>query len=169
MEIEAEVWKDIKGYEGLYQVSNLGNVKSIPRPRTKGGILKQRKSNSGYSQVRFTKEHKGYMLYVHRLVAQAFITNPNNLPQVNHKDGNKQNNRADNLEWITSQDNVLHRFRVLKQEPVRKYKEEKINHSTKEGRNQYARLYYQKNKEKLLEYGRQWRKNKKIRTSNLAH
>lgn len=108
------------------------------------------------------KEGKGHLLYVHRLVVQTFIPNPNNLLEVNHKDGNKENNCIDNLEWTTRKDNVLHRFRILKQEPFRKYKEEHIDYSTKEGINQYARLYYQKNKEKILEYGRQWRKHKQF-------
>lgn len=155
-----EIWKDINDFPN-YQISNFGRVKSIPRPKTKGGLLKQRKDNGGYLKVFLTKNNKGKLVSVHRLVAINFIDNPNNLPEVNHKDGNKENNFVDNLEWMTKQDNILHRFRVLKQEPKRKYIEEKINHSTKEGRNQYAQLYYQKNKEKLLEYGRQWRKKKK--------
>ena len=161
-----EVWKDIEDFSN-YQISNYGRVKSIPRPKTKGGLLKQRNSNCDYFQVYLIKEGKGHLLYVHRLVAQAFIPNPNNLLEVNHKDGNKKNNFINNLEWITRKDNVLHRFRTLKQEPFRKYKKEHIDYSTKEGRNQYARLYYQKNKEKILEYGRQWRKHKKERNERV--
>lgn len=154
-----EIWKDIKDFPN-YQISNYGRVKSIPRPKTKGGLLKQRKNNCGYLKVYLMKNSKGYLLSVHRLVAEAFIDNSNNLPEVNHIDGNKENNYVDNLEWTTRKDNVLHRFRTLKQEPFRKYKKEHIDYSTKEGINQYARLYYQKNKEKILEYGRQWRKQK---------
>lgn len=98
----AEVWKDIKGYEGVYQVSNLGNVKSLNYGRT--GIehnLKQKiyGSGSGYYYVGLSMYGKVRMLRVHRLVAEAFIPNPQNLPQINHKDENHFNNNVDNLEW----------------------------------------------------------------------
>jgi len=99
------------------------------------------------------KEGKLIRKTVHSLVMENFY-------EINHKDGNKRNNSIDNLEYVTKSENILHRFRVLKQEPFKKYKEYQIDYSTKEGRNQYARLYYQKNKEKILEYGRQWRKNR---------
>lgn len=95
-----EIWKDIKDYEGRYQVSNLGRVKSLPRiiigimgSKAIGDILlKQKRSKSGYMSVNLRKNGKGQMFYVHRLVADAFIKNPNNLPQINHKDENKSNN-----------------------------------------------------------------------------
>ena len=160
IKVGEEIWKDIDDYPN-YQISNYGRVKSIPRKRVKGKLLTPSRSNCGYLKIYLMKDRKGYLVSIHRLVAKAFIPNPNNLPEVNHIDGNKENNCVDNLEWVTKKDNVLHRFRVLKQEPFRKYKEEHIDHSTKEGRNQYARLYYQNNKEKILEYGRKWRKHKK--------
>lgn len=112
-----EIWRDIKGYEGLYQVSNLGNVKSLKRvvPHKVNGsrtipekILKLSSDGSGYLYVSLSKDGKKKNPKVHRLVAESFIPNPNNLPQVNHIDEDKSNNRVDNLEWITSLDNLNH-------------------------------------------------------------
>ena len=98
-----EVFKDIEGYEGLYQVSNLGNVKALGNggSNSKEKFLKPQKDKGGYLKVNLCKEGKVKMCKIHRLVAQAFIPNPKNLPQVNHKDEDKQNNAASNLEWCT--------------------------------------------------------------------
>lgn len=109
-----EVWKDIQGYEGLYQVSNLGRVRSLSRyvnyghsvAYRKGRILKEGIATCGYRQVELRKNNRPTHALVHRLVAQAFIPNPDNLPQVNHKDENKANNQVSNLEWNTSKDNI---------------------------------------------------------------
>lgn len=90
-----EIWKDIKDYEGLYQVSNYGRVRSLKTYM----ILKPRKSNSGYFRVGLSKKGKHKWFLIHRLVATAFLSNPLNLPQVNHKDENKTNNKLENLEW----------------------------------------------------------------------
>lgn len=99
-----EVWKEIEGTNGMYQVSNLGNVKSFTRIK-KGGLLKPGRYSNGYLFVHFSKDtdKKGerHSYLIHRLVAQAFLPNPDGLPQVNHKDENKTNNRVDNLEWCT--------------------------------------------------------------------
>lgn len=100
-----KLWKDIEGHEGHYQVSNFGEVRSLDFPswngRTwfakKGRVLKQKTSNSGYRYVILTNKTR----YVHRLVARAFVDNEQNYPQVNHKDENKLNNNAENLEWCT--------------------------------------------------------------------
>lgn len=111
-----EIWKDIKGFEGVYQVSSLGNVRSLPRiidygthtQRHKGRILKPQPNSKGYLRVQLRWEGKHEVKFVHRLVAEAFVPNPENKPQVNHKDGNKQNNRADNLEWVDNSTNQRH-------------------------------------------------------------
>lgn len=101
-----EIFKDIEGYKG-YQVSNYGNVKSLNYNRTgKEKILKPTKNSDGYLQVSLHKDGKRKTCKVHRLVAQTFIENPNNLPQVNHKDENKQNNNVENLEFCDSQYNI---------------------------------------------------------------
>ena len=105
-----EIWKDIKDFEGLYQVSNLGNVKSFSR----GEHLLRLNGGRKYIQVILCKEGKTYARLVHRLVAEAFIANPNNLPCINHKDENPKNNRADNLEWCSYQYNNVYNGRLEK-------------------------------------------------------
>ena len=96
-----EIWRDIKGYEGLYKISSIGRVKSL---RNSHGnyremCLKCRKNKKGYLNVSLNKDKKRFTYLVHRLVAEAFIENPNNYKEVNHKDENKQNNKVNNLEW----------------------------------------------------------------------
>ena len=110
-----EIWKDIKGYEGLYQVSNLGNVKVLQKWNGARGkhfyepcekILTPTDNGYGYSIVGLRKKHSRKNYYVHRLVAEAFIPNPNDYPQINHKDYNRKNNNVDNLEWCTPKQNT---------------------------------------------------------------
>ena len=108
-----EIWKDIEGYEGIYQVSNFGNVKSLSRLThfenthksgyrlTKERILKSGVGSNGYSSVVLRKDGKSRTFMVHRLVALTFIPNLENLPEINHKDENKQNNHINNLEWCS--------------------------------------------------------------------
>jgi predicted XRE-type DNA-binding protein len=103
--MEKEIWKDVIGYEGLYQVSNLGRVKSL----RKNLIMKLCSANHGYLNVGLNKNLKK-SFYIHRLVAQAFIPNPENKPQVNHKDGNRLNNKVENLEWNTNYENMRHGY-----------------------------------------------------------
>lgn len=92
-----EIWKDVVGYEGLYQVSDKGQVKSLRRNK----ILSPINNGKNYMAVILTKNGQNKYCKIHRLVVEAFIPNPNNLPQVNHKDENKQNNCVDNLEWCS--------------------------------------------------------------------
>jgi hypothetical protein len=104
-----EVWKDIPNYEGMYQVSNLGRVKSFRKSTNHRWddeyILKPSKANNGYCQVTLYNNTIRHKYLVHRLVAEAFIPNPEKLPQVNHKDENPYNNSAENLEWCTAEYN----------------------------------------------------------------
>lgn len=93
------IWKDIEGYEGLYQINNCGVIKSTPRKGTRGGIIVQTPDKNGYLCVGLNKNNKMKTYKVHRLVANAFISNPRGLPEVNHKDEIKTNNHVDNLEW----------------------------------------------------------------------
>lgn len=109
-----EEWRDIKGYEGKYQISNYGNVKSLERyditnHKVNEIIKRTEKNQRGYIRVTLENPHKKFM--VHRLVANAFIDNPYNLPQVNHIDGNKENNNVSNLEWCTRSDNLKHAYK----------------------------------------------------------
>lgn len=94
-----EIWKDIIDYIGLYQVSNLGQVKSLPKNGKKNRILKIERCKNGYLRVQLYKNGIGKHLLVHRLVAEAFLDNPNNLPYVNHIDEDKANNKVENLEY----------------------------------------------------------------------
>lgn len=116
---EHEIWKDVIGYEGIYQVSNLGRVKRIGKYRNQvkewdsNKILKPGKKNNGYMYCQLSKDNKTSPKMVHRLVAEAFIENPDNKKTVNHIDGNKANNTVENLEWNTYSENNLHRLYSL--------------------------------------------------------
>lgn len=111
-----EVWKDIAGYEGLYQVSNLGRVKGLDRVVVnnkyggnrliKEAVIQATDTGNGYKIVGLRNEGKRKNFYVHRLVAAAFVPNPNQLTYINHIDYDRGNNTASNLEWVTQKDNV---------------------------------------------------------------
>ena len=110
-----EVWRDIEGYEGLYQVSNLGNIKSLafgpknhPNVQPQERLLKISKSSTGYMHVQLYKEGISSTKLVHKLVASTFIDNPYNKPEVNHIDSNRTNNNVENLEWVTRTENMRH-------------------------------------------------------------
>jgi hypothetical protein len=119
MSIDKEIWKDVVGYEGYYQVSNHGRAKSVLRviQRSNGisqtineKILKASPSVVGYPVVTMSKDKNYKKAYVHRLIAESFIPNPENKSEVNHIDGNKENNHVDNLEWVTPSENCQHAY-----------------------------------------------------------
>ena len=106
-----EIWKDIKGFKNLYQISNLGNIKSLNAyGHNKKKLLKPFIDKNGYLNIILSKNKKKKYCLVHQLVAKAFIKNPNNYNEVNHLDGNKENNCVDNLEWCDRKHNIRHAF-----------------------------------------------------------
>lgn len=115
-----EIWKDINGYEGLYQVSNLGRVKRLRKQvNYRHGkrfinekIMKIKNNGNGYMLVSLTKQKIPKNKYVHRLVAESFIPNLNNKKYINHLDGIKSNNTLENLEWCTQSDNNIHAYKM---------------------------------------------------------
>lgn len=100
-----EEWKDVVGFEGIYKVSNLGRIRSMGYGGKSGKILANHIDKGGYQKIRLTKNGSSYSFLVHRLVAQAWIPNPNDYKTVNHKDFNTQNNRVENLEWMSQWQN----------------------------------------------------------------
>lgn len=122
-----EIWKDIEGYEGLYQVSNLGRVKSLKR-KTNNQFGKEERilsltiNSVGYKVTKLSKSKMSKTINVHRLVAETFIPNPNNYPCINHKDGDKTNNCIDNLEWCTYSHNNKEAFKLGLRKPAWKGK-----------------------------------------------
>ena len=101
-----EEWKPVPGYEALYDVSSLGNIMNLKS----GKLVSSRDNGHGYFQSVLNKHGKRQMVYVHRIVAMAFVDNPHNLIQVNHIDFNRRNNNANNLEWVTPYENIVHSF-----------------------------------------------------------
>lgn len=121
-----EEWRDIKGYEGYYQVSNLGRVKSLSRIVQHkrygtypvcGKALKPSKQRQGYLMAHVCINNRKKGVLIHRLVASAFIPNPHDKKTVNHKDGDKANNHVSNLEWATQSENIIHAFSTGLQKP----------------------------------------------------
>ncbi len=134
-----EIWKDILGYEGYYQISNKGNIRSVFRiiKRQNGVIFNipsQEKIQSfdteGYKTIGLNKNSKKKTCKIHRLVAINFIPNPNNLPEVNHKDLNKLNNNLNNLEWSTGEDNRNHAIREYRKLGINIYGNSHLNRKT---------------------------------------
>lgn len=119
--MKEEIWKPVKNYEGLYEVSNLGNVRSVDRVVVysngrkhflKGQILKPVKNQDGYLFLWLFKDSKRKTFKVHRIIMNTFVPNPSNLPQINHKDEDKTNNCVENLEWCDSKYNINYGTRI---------------------------------------------------------
>ena len=111
--MKQEIWKDIPGYEGMYQVSNYGRVMSLRYHQTKFPKILKPNLTGEYAYVNLSINNKYHSIKIHRAVAICFIPNPENKPFVNHKDGNKFNNHVDNLEWVTAAENMAHAKYVL--------------------------------------------------------
>jgi hypothetical protein len=128
-DIEGEIWKDIEGYDGYYQISNFGRVKSLSRDVFNGmgyylkkeKILKGRITKYGYINITITFNAKQYGLIIHRVVAQHFINNLKNKREVNHIDSIKLNNSVDNLEWVSSLENKCHKNKFTLNKKTSKY------------------------------------------------
>lgn len=111
-------WRDVIGFEGFYQVSNYGGIRSVnhfSRNNTNGGkrmvpgkVIKPYRAGAGYAYVTLSKNEKRHKVAVHRIVAETFIPNDDNLDEVNHIDGDKANNSVENLEWVSHKDNIIH-------------------------------------------------------------
>ena len=143
-----EDWKDIPGYEGLYVVSNNGRVMNV----RSGRILKEHITKFGYKRIGIYKNGVCRMHFVHRLVAEAFIPNPDNLPQVNHKNEDKINNNVDNLEWCDSKYNMNYGTRKEKERDTKMKNEWWTGLSRKE----YRKRWYDKNRSNKREYQKRW-------------
>lgn len=116
-----EIWKPLKDYEGLYEISNMGNFKSLPKKGSSKILLMKSRHvdiSTGYIAIQLHKNNKMLTKRIHRLVASTFIPNPNNYPVVNHIDGNKKNNQVDNLEWCTYSENSLHAINSGLSKPI---------------------------------------------------
>ena len=148
---QKEVWKDVKNYEGIYQVSNLGKVRSLDRMVNssnnfkrfcKGSLLKNSFDKDGYCKVNLKSNSKGNSQRVHRLVAMSFICNPNDKPQVNHINGIKNDNRVENLEWCTLKENRQHAYDTgLQNGKSREGEKNNFNKLSKDEINEIRKLY----------------------------
>lgn len=142
-----EIWRPVKGFEGAYSVSNKGRI----RNDRSGKILNPSKNNEGYLYVALSNNNYKKHKRVHRLVAEAFIANPLNKPQVNHIDHNKENNTALNLEWVTPQENTDHEIRSNGNKT--RTSQLRSNGRYRKGKVQLTILVTKEDNEKMLEIG----------------
>ena len=156
------MWKDVKGFEGLYQISDDGRVKSLPRkvngPYNSIRLTKERQLKpweaSGYLRVTLIKDGKEYYPSIHRMVAEAFIPNLADKDCVNHKDGDKKNNNVSNLEWCSQSENLRHAFRNgLNRHPRKLTDDEVIDIVTRKFQGQRACYVYEDYKTKISKPG----------------
>ena len=185
-----EEWRPVVGYEGLYEVSNTGQVRSLDRyvktcyeayKLQKGKILNPGKNTNGYLQVVLNCNGKRKTINVHKLVAQAFIPNTDNLPMINHKDEVKTNNSVDNLEWCDVKYNNNYGSRkdkvrdtkikngywtgLIRKESMKKYYQENRDRIC-EKQKEYAQKYYQENKDRICERKKEYYLKKKEQIQN---
>lgn len=155
--LNIEIWKPVIGYETNYEVSNFGNVRSLnKRGNNYHHILSAHlQGNKKYLQVNLWLKNKTKKKRIHRLVAEAFIPNPNNLPEVNHIDGNRYNNHVSNLEWVTSSENKLHAFKTGLRTPSYNSLNTKLARAT----SKYKGVCWDKNKQKWMASCKYNRKN----------
>lgn len=166
-----EEWRPIEGYEGLYEVSNTGRVRSLDMyvkigygsyRLHKGKVLSPGKNKDGYLLINLHCNEKNKKCLVHRLVAQAFIPNPDNLPQVNHKDEDKLNNRVENLEWCDAKYNINYGSRKDKERDTKIKNGYWTGLSMKESK----KKYYQENRDRICERQKEnYRKKKEIQNN----
>ena len=170
-----EEWRPIVGYEGLYEVSSYGRVRSVDRYDNRNCVRKSKvlsllkKSEYGYIQVNLSYNGKLYKKYVHRLVAQAFIPNPDNLPEVNHIDEDKTNNRVDNLEFCDHKYNLNFGTARIRERDTKIKNGYWTGLSEKEYKKKYSKKYYQENKDRICEQHKEYRRKKKEHIQNNVH
>lgn len=152
-----EEWRPIEVYEGLYEVSSYGRVRSVDRYDSrnqfrKGKVLSPGKDKNGYLKVVLHCNGKCKTINVHRLVAQAFIPNPDNLPMINHKDEDKTNNNVTNLEWCDVKYNLNYGTARIRERDTKM----KNGWWTGLSKKEYRKKYYQENKDKIKEYMKEY-------------
>ena len=190
-----EIWRPVVGYEGLYEVSSYGRVRSLDRyvkgksyRLHKGKVLSPGKNSRGYLSIVLSYNGKHKIITVHRLVAQAFLPNPDNFLEINHKDEDKTNNNVTNLEWCDHKYNVNYGTRNIRaketaikngywtglsrKESMKKYYQEnkdKIKEYRKEYSQKYNQKYYQENKDRICEWKKEYYRKKKEMIQNNVH
>ena len=167
---EQEKWEDIQSYKGIYQISNYGRVRRLPTEvwngyahfKYEGKILKTTKNKNGYYTVCLCKQGKVKRKYIHRLVAETFIENPNNYQEVNHKDENKENNHMDNLEWCNRSYNNTYQGRAKKVG-------EKLKGKYTYGKNPAARKIYCKTTKEVFNCIKEAAEKYGIHSTSISH